>query len=101
MGNRTRLVFVALLVPLSLGAGLWLRFNRPWESPTERAFRICRECGLEDNEITSLIETKSRSTLTREREIELYRDTFNGDDRDTDSELCMPCVEAVLDVVEK
>ena len=99
MGNRARIVFVVFLVPLSLGGGFWLRFNRPWESATERAYRICRECGLEDEEIAWLIETKTKSSLTRDEEIELYLQTFNGDDQAVSSEPCMPCVEAVLGVV--
>ena len=66
-----------------------------------RAFRICEACGLEDDEIASLIDVKSRSSLSREQEIELFDSTFKGNYQWANSEMCLPCVEAVLDAAEK
>ena len=85
---------------LAVGAGLWFQFERPRESLTDSVFRICNACGLEESEIDSLIDIKSRSPLTREQEIELYHKTFTGDEPPANAKLCLPCVEAVLDAVE-
>ncbi len=64
------------------------------ETTTKRAYRICAACGLEPDEIDQQIQNKSRSTLSRAEEIELYHSTGKPGD---DLAPCLPCVEAVLD----
>ena len=63
------------------------------ETLTERAYRICEACGLESDKIDRQIENKSRSTLSRAEEIELYHST--GKPRDALAP-CVPYVHAVV-----
>jgi hypothetical protein len=95
MANRLKLIAAVVLVVIAIPAGRWVRHTRPWESAIQRAHRLCREGGLDDDEINRLIETKSDAGLTREQELDLLYATF--EDR-ADAELCEPCAEAVLDV---
>lgn len=94
MTKRSRTILAAALIPVAFCTGLWLRYTRPWESPIERAHRLCRECGLDDDEIDRLIDTKRHAGLMREQELDLFYTTF--EDR-ADAELCKTCAEAVLD----
>ena len=65
-------------------------------SPRDRAYEECRGCGLGDEEIGRLIRTMAASTRDRETLLKSFGDMFEpGDDN---RELCVPCVEAVLDV---
>ncbi len=88
-------ILSALLIPAAFCAGLWLRWTRPWETPTQRAYWLCSECGLEVDQIDRLIDDMKHSTLARDQNLELFYGTF--DDGDPDPELCKPCVDAVLD----
>ena len=58
------------------------------------AYRICDACGLDVAEIDQLIDDIRHSALTREENLDLFRDTF---ERREDAELCIDCAEAVLD----
>lgn len=73
-----------------------LRFERPWESRTDVAYRICGACGFDSSEVDQLIGTARHSTLSHEENLELYRSTF---DRRANVELCIDCAEAVLDAI--
>ena len=94
MAKHAKTILAAAMIPIAFGAGLWLRFTKPWESPTGRAHRLCRACGLDDAEIKWLIDAKSGTEQTREQELELFYDTF---EQRAEAELCEPCAEAMLD----
>ena len=94
MANRLKLIAAVVLVVIAIPGGRWVRHTRPWESPTERAHRLCRECGLDDDEIDRLIAEKRIAGQTREQELDLFYATFESG---AIAELCEPCVEAVLD----
>lgn len=93
-GNPRHLFYLVIVAAVLIPA---LRI-RDVETATERAYRICGECGLEPDEIDRQIENKSRSTLSREEEIKLYHSTGKlGDDLPP----CLPCMEAVLDAAKQ
>ena len=48
MTRRVRVVLSAVTIPMALGVGLYLRFSRPWETPTDHAHRVCDECADRD-----------------------------------------------------
>ena len=85
------LVALAVLVPI--GVVVFNRSEAP-ETPTDVAYQICGDCGLERSEIDQLIGDARRSTLSREENLQLFRATF---EKREDAELCMGCAEAVLD----
>jgi len=93
MARRSTKAVVGMLSVLFAVAG-WLILARPWESPTEWAYRLCGECGLDADEINQLIDDAAHDTLDRDKLLRLFRETF--EDR-TDAELCEPCAHAVLD----
>ncbi len=33
------------MLPILAAIAGWLILTRPWETPTERAYRVCGECG--------------------------------------------------------
>lgn len=82
-----------MLSVLSAVSG-WLFLARPWESPTERAHRLCTECGLSTAEVTWLIGVMQESPKTRTELLEEFRVRFDDPD---DLAWCEPCAEAVLD----
>ena len=82
------------MLPVMVAVTGWLILARPWESPTERAYRLFGKCGLAGEEVDWLIDANKSSTLTREQSLELFDATFE-DGRDAD--LCEPCAEGVLD----
>ena len=84
------------MLPVLFAVSGWLILARPWESPTEWAYRLCIECGLTSDEVDWLIDAHRNSTLSREQSLELFYATF--EDR-ADAELCEPCTQAVLDAV--
>ena len=51
------------LIPSAFLAGLWLRNARPWETPTDRAHRLCRACGLAESEVDRMIDDGANRTL--------------------------------------
>ncbi len=93
MAERSSKIVGAMLPVLAAITG-WLILARPSKSPTERAYRLCGECGLTVPEVDWLIDANKNSTLTREQSLELFHATF--EDR-RDMELCEPCAEAVVD----
>jgi hypothetical protein len=82
----------SVLVVLAFPAGRWVR-SRYWESPEQRTLRLCRSCGLNDTQITALIDDIRHTTLTREAALALLFATFGNA---ADAEMCLPCGEAVL-----
>lgn len=94
MTRRTKVILAALCLPAALALGLAIRWTRPWESPGQRAVRICRECGLSVPDIEGLIKTMRSSPGSREEKLRALCATFP--DR-ADAEPCVPCSEAVLD----
>ncbi len=75
MARRIKLTVAVVLVVSAIPAGRWVRHTRPRESATERAHRLCSECGLTPAEIDRLIDPFSHPTLTRGPAIELFYDT--------------------------
>ncbi len=67
---------------------------RPWESPVDRAYRLCGECGLPSSEADGLIGIMRENPKTRVEKLEEFRKLF---DDPLDLEYCEPCAEAVLD----
>ena len=69
------------------------------ETPTERAHRICADCGLDAAAIDWLIDETEHTTLDRAGALALWEGTYDDPDALAEArELCMPCVEAILDV---
>ena len=56
MSNRLKLIAAVVLLVIAIPAGRWVRHARPWETSTQRAHRLCSECGLDDDEIDRLID---------------------------------------------
>ncbi len=95
MGKRRIILALAIFaVVVAWPTGRWVRNARPWESPTQRAHRICQQCGLDPVVVDGLIETMRHSTLMREQSLGLFFSTF---EEPAAGELCVPCAEAVLD----
>ena len=89
---------VACLSLLMFGVGVWLVLARPFESPRDRALRLCGECGLDAAEIDGLIHSSRHTTLTREESLALFREQYK---RAADADLCEDCAVAVLDAAEE
>ena len=71
------------------------------ETPLARAYRVCMRCGLQTDEVSSLVDIMRDSPLSREGLIELWERTYaDPDTLDQARELCGPCVDAVLAVAE-
>ena len=66
------------------------------KSPIDRAYRLCSECGLDRAQLDQLIDDVAHSTLDRDGLIQFFDATLEPED--DHRELCMPCVEAVLDI---
>lgn len=79
-----RVVALAVVILAVCGATVWLSKARPWESSTERAHRLCGECGFGPHEIEQLIDDVRHSTSMREENLELFYATFQ---RRADEEL--------------
>ncbi len=92
------MLLVVVVTLMVAGVALWVSSRCPWESATERAHRICGECGLRSDETDQLIGDMQHSTLTREENLELFYATFEVW---RDAELCEPCAQAVLDAAEE
>ena len=96
--KRIKLGVAVALVVAAIPAGVWLRVVRPWETLTERAHRLCGECGLTPDEVDGLIEEFSHPTLRREQAMELFYAMFKDQ---ADAEVCEPCANAVLDAADE
>ena len=96
MSGRT--VSLGAVMFVLAGVGAWIAKARPWESPTERAYRECRACDIGVADVNRGIDDNMHSTLTREESVELYLRTF--EDR-TEAEPCRSCGDAVLDAAER
>lgn len=71
------MILADTLIPLALGAGLWFRWTRPWESPIERAYRLCQECSdLLPFEVDDLIGTMRASPVTRYEKLQAFRPQY-------------------------
>ena len=97
MNRRVKVALSAAAIPIAVVVGLNTIYYRPFESPTQRAYRLCGECGWARNEIDWLIDANRYSTLTREQSLELFRDQF---DDEMDAEYCAPCTTAILDAAD-
>ncbi len=87
-------------MPISPGVSVlfavsgWMFLARPWESPIDRAYRLCGECGLPSSEVDWLIGVMRDNPKTRAEKLEDFRKLFNDS---LDLEFCEPCAEGVLD----
>ena len=99
MTRRVKVALSAAMIPIALAVGLWLRWSRPWESPTLRAYRVCAECAdFSPDEVDHQIATVRSAPGTRADKLRLFLVQF---DDPADAEDCVPCTEAVLDAAEK
>ncbi len=87
----------ACLLLLTFGVSVWIVLARPFESPRDKALRLCGECGLEAAEIDWLIDTMRHSTLTRAENLALFRAQY---ERPADAGSCEDCAFAVMDAAE-
>jgi len=68
------------------------------ESPLDLAYRLCGPCGLEPGDVDTLIDNSRHAKLTREKQVRLIEDTYVDSSKlERARELCLPCIEAVLD----
>ena len=85
-------------VPVLLAVTGWLVLARPWETRTERAYRVCRDCAdLPQGEVDRLVETMRVSPGSRDAKLDVFRRQF---DDPTDTEACELCAQAILDAGE-
>ena len=95
MTRRTKVALSAAMLPIAVIVGLNTIFYRPFESPLERAYRLCRQCSdLERAEVDDQIQTVRLAPGTRTDKLRLFRDPFDNPD---DAKACTPCTEAILD----
>ena len=66
------------------------------EWPNDRVYRICKDCGMYEPEIDTIIEQIRSSVLTPKEVIQLWKDTAEPDA----VEMCWDCVDAVVRVVQ-
>ena len=98
MTRRVKVALSAAMLPIAVIVGVNTIFYRPFKSPTQRAYRLCRECAdLSPAEVDDQINMVRSETGTREDKLRLFYDQF--DDR-ADAEYCEPCAEAILDASE-
>ena len=72
------------------------------EPPSDHAYHLCSQCGLEASEVDTLIDNVRHDGLTREEQIRLFEATYIDPSKlERARELCIPCVEAVLDAVSE
>ena len=71
----SRKTIIVMLTLVALGVVFWSRSERP-ATPTDLAYRICESCGLDVAEVDRLIDTMRHGRLTRNENLELFRDTF-------------------------
>ena len=88
---------LACLFLLTFGVGVWIVFARPFESPRDKAQRLCGGCGLDVAEIDQLIDDVQHSTLSRAENLALFRAQY---ERPADADSCQDCAVAVLDSAE-
>ncbi len=100
MAKRSTKMVVGML-PVMFAVSGWMFLARPWESPVDRAYRLCGVCGLPSSDVDRLIAENRASTLTRGEAVKLWEGTYSDPDGLADArELCMPCVDAVIRVAE-
>lgn len=99
MTHRVRIALSAAMIPVALIVGLNTLFYKPFESPTQRAYRLCRQCSdLEPAEVDDQILTVRLAPGTREDKLRLFIDQFDNPD---DAMACTPCTEAILDAADR
>ncbi len=74
--------------------GRWVRQTGLRETPTQRAHRLCSECGLDDDEIDRLMDDLGDPALTRAQALAVFFGTFENP---AAAKPCLPCAQAVLD----
>lgn len=89
-------MIIAGLVTLVLAAAVFTYRWHPLETATERAHRLCRQCGRTSDHVDWLIDAVRSSTLDRRESLQLHREQFDDPEL---ADLCEPCAVAVLDAV--
>ena len=82
-----------IITVAALGFWTWERWTPPAESPIDLAYRLCGECGIEPGEVNAFIENLQHSTLTREQELDRFRELFKEPNQARE---CEPCAKTVL-----
>ena len=101
--NRFQAILASVLVVVLI-VGFRIAAERPWESATTRAYRLCSECGLTAGEVDGLIDTirAAGEHKTRDELFEAWLDTYEDEaERLQAMDLCRPCTEAVLDAARR
>ena len=83
------LVILVVIIAVSIAA------ERSSETPTDRAYRLCGDYGLNRAQVDQLIDDMAHLPLDRDGLIELFEGPFELED--DHRERCRPCVEAALD----
>lgn len=87
--TRSRwLLILIIMVILAIG----LLTSNPPETPLQRAYRVCKDCGMYEPEIDMLIEQVRLSGLTPKESVEVMEATAGPDA----VKLCRDCVETVV-----
>jgi len=85
-------LIVIVMVILAIG----LLTSNPPETPLDRAYRVCKDCGMYEPEIDQLIEHVRSSGLNAKKAIDVWKQTAEPGA----VELCRECVEAVVEVAK-
>ncbi len=98
MTRRVKVALSAAFLPVAVIVGLNTIFYRPFETPTQRAYRACAECSdLSPAEVDGLIITVRLAPGSRADKLRLFVDQFEDEGA---AERCTPCTEAVLDAAD-
>ena len=76
MAKRSTNGVVGMLAVMFAASG-WLFLARPWESPIDRAYRLCGECGLPSSEVDGLLGIMRENPTTRADKLEEFRKLFD------------------------
>ena len=99
MTRRVKVALSAALLPIALIVGLNTIFYRPFESPTDRAYRLCRECAdLSPAEVDDQILTVRSAPGTRADKLRQFYGQFNDP---ADAKDCAPCTQAILNAADR
>ena len=88
---------LACLFLQTFAVGVWIVLARPFESPRDKALRMCSGCGLDVDEVDGLIDGARHTTLTRAENLALFRKQY---EREAEADYCQDCAVAVLDAGE-
>jgi len=95
MKRSTKQIVIAFLIFDAIISLCLVIYFTKRELRLEKAYRVCKDCGLYEPEIDMIIEQVRSSRLTPKETIEVWKQTAEPDAVD----LCRDCVEAGVEVV--